>query len=268
MAAKLEKGISMEKHNIVANLNDKATYETFLSKSRHSIPILFEDNHLLIVVKPDGILSQSDGSDSPDMLTLLKEYIKIKSNKPGDVFLGLVHRLDRPVSGVMVFAKTSKSASRISEQIREKKVAKSYFAIVHGTLLKTEGKLQSKLLKNSNNIVSEEEDGKEAILYYHLVETNKEKNISLMDIKLETGRSHQIRVQLSNMGNPILGDKKYGDLLESYKGEIALFSYSFVFKHPTKDIEINVNVIPLFKQEWRTFSSAFREMEVTKETVS
>lgn len=250
----------LEKLYINANLNDKSTYETFMSSSRNSIPVLYEDNHLLIVVKPDGILSQSDGSNAPDMLTLLKEYIKIKSNKPGDVFLGLVHRLDRPVSGVMIFAKTSKSASRISEQIREKKVAKKYFAITHGALLKKEGKLQTKLLKNAGNIVSEEEDGKEAILYYKQIDYNKENDVSLVDINLETGRSHQIRVQLSNMGNPILGDKKYGDLEESYKGEIALFSYSFNFKHPTKDLEIQVRVIPLYKQEWRTFSTALRTL--------
>ncbi len=196
------------------------------------------------------------------MLTLLKEHIKIRSGKPGDVFLGLVHRLDRPVSGVMVFAKTSKSASRISEQIREKKVTKKYYAIVHGIPVKKEGTLQSKLIKNSVknsvSIAGEEEDGKEAVLYYQLLESDREKNVSLIDINLETGRSHQIRVQLSNIGNPILGDKKYGDTRESYKGEIALFSYSLLFKHPTRDVEIQVCVIPFYRQAWKLFPSAFQ----------
>ena len=197
------------------------------------------------------------------MLTLLKEYIKVKSGKPGDVFLGLVHRLDRPVSGVMVFAKTSKGASRISEQIREKKVRKKYYAVVHGAVAgKEEGTLRSKLHKNpaqnSVNTAGEEEEGKEAVLHYKFLASDKETNRSLADITLETGRSHQIRVQLADRGNPILGDKKYGNPNESYKGEIALFSYSLLFKHPTRDLEIQIETVPILKQAWKTFSSVFQ----------
>ncbi len=243
----------MEQQNVFVNLNDSGSYEVFISQSGNEIPILYDDNHLLIVVKPSGVLSQSDGSDSTDMLAILKEYIKIKYSKPGDVFLGLVHRLDRPVGGIMVFAKTSKGASRISEQIREKKVTKKYFAVVHGTPREETGKLISKLLKNSSNIVSEDEEGKEAVLYYSLKKTNTQRNVSLLDIKLETGRSHQIRKQCSDIGNPILGDKKYGDLNESYSGDIALFSYSFSFKHPTKDLIMNVEAVPNLKQAWALF---------------
>ncbi len=252
----------MEQVHIVVDLNEKSTYETFHSFSGCAIPILYADNHLLVVVKPEGILSQSDGSSAPDMLTLLKECIKIQSGKPGDVFLGLVHRLDRPVSGVMVFARTSKAASRISEQIREKKVVKKYYAIVHGIPAVKENTLRAKLTKEAGNIVKEEEDGKEAVLHYRLVSSDilKEKAVSLLEIRLETGRSHQIRVQLSGMGNPILGDKKYGDPAESYNGEIALFSYSFCFKHPTRDLEMRVEAIPFCRQGWRTFSHAFTGM--------
>ena len=250
----------MDPFRIWVDLNDRSSYASFVSASRQAIPLLYEDNHLLVVVKPDGVLSQSDGSAAPDMLTLLKEYIKIKSGKPGDVFLGLVHRLDRPVSGVMVFAKTSKSASRLSEQIREKTVKKKYYAIVHGSPPLEEARLQARLSKAVGNIVSEDEEGKEAVLYYRLLETDRDRDLSLIEIALETGRSHQIRVQMAGQGNPILGDKKYGNPNELYKGEIALFSYSFQFKHPTKDIWMQVQVIPPFKQAWRGFSDCFENV--------
>lgn len=260
----------MEQVRIITDLNEKSTYETFQSSSGSAIPILYEDNHLLVVVKPEGILSQSDGSCTPDMLTLLKEYIKIKSNKPGDVFLGLVHRLDRPVSGVMVFARTSKAASRISEQIREKRVMKKYYAIVHGVPNTKEGTLRAKLSKEAGNIVKEEEDGKEAILHYRFLmsDTKKAETVSLLEIQLETGRSHQIRVQLSGMGNPILGDRKYGDPTELYRGEIALFSHSFRFKHPTRDLEMQVQAIPLFRHGWRAFSPVFIGMADEQRQIS
>lgn len=248
----------MDSVEIKADLNNAGTFESFISMSGQKIPILYEDNHLLIVIKPEGVLSQSDGSCRPDMLTLLKEYIKIEYKKPGDVFLGLVHRLDMPVTGVMVFAKTSKAASRISGQIRDKTVTKKYFAIVHGFLREKQGRLQTKLLKNAQNFVEEDEEGKEAVLYYKQIDTNSGKNISLLEITLETGRSHQIRTQLSFNGNPILGDKKYGNLNESYHGDIALFAYCLSFKHPTKDIQMEFKVIPEFKFEWNTFTAAFQ----------
>lgn len=243
----------MEHIHIITNLNDNNTYETFLSESGIRIPVLYEDNHIIVVVKPQGVLSQSDGSNAQDILTLLKEYIKNKYNKPGDVYLGLVHRLDRPVSGVMVFARTSKAASRLSLQIREKTVTKKYFAIVHGAPQNSYGTIKSKLLKNSSNVVTEDEDGKESVLHYKIANTNIARKISLINVHLETGRSHQIRVQLANMGNPILGDKKYGDENESYRGDIALFSYSFSFKHPTRDINFKIETVPFFRQEWANF---------------
>lgn len=251
----------MNRLTVFKNLNKAGSYDLYASETGYAIPILYEDNHILIVVKPAGVLSQSDGSGAPDILTILKEYIGKKYNKPGAVFLGLVHRLDRPVSGVMVFARTSKAASRISEQIRDKNVTKCYYAIVHHALPARNGRLQSKLVKNAFNIVSEDEDGKEAVLYYDSIGYNKEKDLSLTDIRLETGRSHQIRVQLSQLGNPILGDKKYGDPAEKYQGDITLFSHSFLFKHPTKEIEMKAEVIPFYKKEWNLFKREFEALE-------
>lgn len=211
-----------------------------MTEEYRGIKILYEDNHLIVAVKPAGVLSQSDGTDSPDMLTLLKEYIKIRYSKPGNVFLGLVHRLDRNVSGVMVFAKTSKGASRLSEQIRNHNFEKRYLAIVGGKPSSEEGTLVNFLLKDSVNNVEKVFDekkhpseAKRCSLSYRVLKTGeyKGKAISLVDIKLDSGRSHQIRAQLSHMGNPILGDKKYGDRL--YSGDVALKSYRLGFKHPT-----------------------------------
>ncbi|MBO7425941.1 MAG: RluA family pseudouridine synthase [Clostridiales bacterium] len=204
------------------------------------LTIVFEDNHLIVAVKPAGVLSQADGSDAPDMLTLLKEYIKEKYNKPGAVFLGLLHRLDRPVSGLMVFAKTSKCASRISEQIRERKVTKRYRAVVEGTFKETSGTLSHYALKdpktNNTRIFDEgkaPKDAKPVKLSYEVVAIGeyKGKAVSLVEIDLHTGRSHQIRTQLQYTGHPLLGDARYGSGL--YNGDIALESFVLGFDHPT-----------------------------------
>ena len=199
------------------------------------VEILYEDNHVIVCNKPAGVLSQADGSDSPDMLTILKRYIKQKYEKPGEVYLGLVHRLDRPVSGVMVFARTSKAASRLSEQIRAGKTVKCYRCIVEGNL-EGEGELKNYILKDSRtNTVTVTDapvkDSKFAVLEYKAVRT--EGNMTLVNIKLGTGRSHQIRAQLAHFGHPIAGDRRYGkDGNVSY--DIALQSYRFEFDHPTK----------------------------------
>lgn len=250
----------MECIEIKADLNDANSYIIFVSESGQKIPVLYEDNHLIVAIKPEGVLSQSDGTFKPDMLTLLKEYIKKEHLKTGEVFLGLVHRLDMPVSGIMVFAKTSKGASRISEQIRERRVTKKYYAIILGTTPEKQGKLQAKLLKKAGNIVYEDEEGKEAVLYYNLLETNIEKNLSLLDITLETGRAHQIRTQLSMTGNPILGDRKYGANKDDYHGGIALFSYLLQFKHPTRDLQMEFKAIPEFKSGWNIFESTLKHV--------
>ncbi len=194
------------------------------------INILYEDNHIIVVEKEINVPVQEDSSKDLDMLTIIKKYLKDKYNKPGNVYLGLIHRLDRPVGGVMVFAKTSKAASRLSEQVRTHKINKKYYAVVEGNL-PSEGVLVDKLYKDTktNNVIVSPK-GKEAKLEYKLLETKD--NLNLVDINLITGRSHQIRVQFSSRGNPLYGDQRYNK--DSKVGEqIALFAYSLSFYHPT-----------------------------------
>lgn len=196
----------------------------------NNINIVYEDNHLLVVEKPINIPVQEDSSKDKDLLTLLKEYIKVKYNKPGNVYLGLVHRLDRPVGGIMVFAKTSKAASRLSDQIRTKTFKKIYNAVVIGKINES-GTLIDKLLKDTkNNIVKVDENGKESILNYKLLKYKN--NLSLVEIELLTGRSHQIRVQMSHFNHPLYGDQKYNDNARTGQ-QIALFARRIEFEHPT-----------------------------------
>ena len=193
------------------------------------INIIYEDNHLLVVEKPINIIVQEDNTKDKDLLTILKEYIKEKYNKPGNVYLGLVHRLDRPVGGIMVFAKTSKAAGRLSEQIRNKTFKKTYNAVVIGNINQS-GKLEDYLLKDEKkNTVKVDKNGKLAILYYKKL--NYKDNMSLVEINLETGRSHQIRVQMSNYGYPLFGDQKYNKKA-SVGEQIALFAKKIEFVHP------------------------------------
>ena len=193
------------------------------------IKILYEDNHVLVVVKPINMPVCEDSSKDLDLLTYLKNYLKEKYNKPGNVYLGLIHRLDRPVGGVMVFAKTSKAASRLSDQVRTGKVNKRYYAVVCGCLAGS-GEFHDKLLKDSKtNMVRVDKSGKDSSLKYNVL-WNK-KNFSLVDIELITGRSHQIRVQFSSRNYPLFGDQRYNK--SSKVGEqIALFSYYLSFVHP------------------------------------
>lgn len=199
------------------------------------VKILYEDNHVIVCVKPAGVLSQSDGSGSPDMLTILKRYIKDKYQKPGEVYLGLVHRLDRPVSGVMVFARTSKAASRLSEQIRSRKVDKFYRCVVLGTLEGT-GRLENYIFKDEEkNIVtvsdSEKPGYKASFLDYRAIASKD--GFTLAEIKLGTGRAHQIRAQMAHNGYPLVGDQKYGQKDNRCK-DIALESFKLAFEHPVK----------------------------------
>ena len=199
------------------------------------IKILYEDNHLIVCIKPAGVLSQSDGSGAPDMLTILKRYIKEKYQKPGEVYLGLVHRLDRPVSGVMVFARTSKAASRLSEQIRTRKVEKLYRCVVNG-VLEGSGRLENFISKDEDkNIVtvidSEKPGFKASYLDYRAIASKD--GMTLTEVKLGTGRSHQIRAQMAHSGHPLVGDQKYGQKDNRCK-DIALESFKLSFEHPVK----------------------------------
>lgn len=205
--------------------------------------ILYEDNHIIVVIKECNIPVQEDNSKDLDMLTMIKQYIKEKYNKPGNVYLGLVHRLDRPVGGVMVFAKTSKAASRLSEQIRNKSIEKRYIALTHNHTKEHEI-LKDKLLKNEKTNTSKiDEKGKYAILEYNLIEYRN--NMSLIDINLLTGRHHQIRVQLSHHGYSIYGDQRYG--IDKEGIQIHLWAYKLKFKHPVKDEIMEFTYYPKWK---------------------
>ena len=193
--------------------------------------ILYEDNHLLVVVKQPNIPVCEDDSHDLDLLTILKQYLKEKYHKPGNVYLGLVHRLDRPVGGVMVFAKTSKAASRLSEQVRNNQLQKEYHAIVLGKVSK-EGRYEDKLLKNKKtNTTIIDETGKLSILEYQLIKYNQENNLSLVKINLKTGRSHQIRVQFAHRKHYLYGDQRY-NLYVKPKEQIALCATKLSFIHP------------------------------------
>lgn len=215
-----------------------------------NIKIIYEDNHLLVVVKPKGIPSQADKTGDRDMLTILKAYIKEKYNKPGEVYLGLVHRLDRMTSGIMVFARTSKAASRLSKSIREGDFKKRYVAVLNGKL-DSNGILENYLVKNEKTNMSRvcdknTKNAKFASLEY-ITRGNFERNgkeYTYVDIKLNTGRHHQIRVQFSNIGYPLYGDVKYGKEINKKGQDLALFAYSLTFFHPTKDEVMQFNVLP------------------------
>ena len=203
------------------------------------INILYEDNHLLVVKKKVGVLSQSDGTNTPDMLTILKQYLKEKYNKPGNVYLGLVHRLDKNVGGVMVFAKSSKAAKRLSEGIRNREFKKTYLAVCKG-IIDSDGEYLDYLKRiEYRSVISNSKEGKLAILSYKVL--SRKNNDTLVKINLETGRHHQIRVQFSYHNHPLLGDEKYGS-----KGAypLALFAYKLEFTHPTTKEKLEFKVLP------------------------
>lgn len=205
------------------------------------IPILFEDNHLLVVEKPVNVPVQADQSNDEDLLSLLKNDIKIRYQKPGNVYLGLVHRLDRPVGGTMVFAKTSKAASRLSDVLRRKEMDRSYVAVVRGVPRKKQGTLEHYLWKDTRKnkvhaVRADHPDAKKAILTYETISSTED--LSLLSIRLHTGRSHQIRVQLATSGFPLYGDQKYGQQVNRPGQQIALWAHELAFPHPTTK-EIN-----------------------------
>ena len=218
-----------------------------------NLKVIYEDNHILVVEKPPNIPSQSDKTNDIDMLTICKKYIKEKYNKPGNVYLGLVHRLDRPVGGIMVFAKTSKAASRLSNQVREKIFKKKYLAVVDGKPENKTGILEDYLYKDERNNISkvvnkDKKNAKYAKLEYELIVYDEVKNLSLLSINLYTGRHHQIRVQLSNFGHSIFGDQKYGT---RGKGkQIALWAYELEIEHPITKEKMTFKDLPQNKGTW------------------
>lgn len=217
------------------------------------IPILYEDNHLLIVEKPVNIPVQGDVSGDMDLLTILKNDIKVRYQKPGNVYLGLVHRLDRPVGGAIVFAKTSKAASRLSDMIRKNTIERKYVAVVHGKPKKGKGQLIHYLYKDEKKnkvsvVSSEHPKGKKAILDYEVIKSKE--GLSLLAVKLHTGRPHQIRVQLSSIGHPIYGDQKYGEGVNKPGQQIALWANAIQLIHPVRKEQVEVYSFPPEKFPW------------------
>ncbi|MDD4110808.1 MAG: RluA family pseudouridine synthase [Clostridia bacterium] len=262
------------------------------------LEVIYEDNHIVVVIKPQNIPTQEDESKDMDMLTLVKEYIKIKYNKPGKVYIGLVHRLDRPTGGLLVFARTSKAASRLSEQIKNGEFDKRYLTILNGVPNERTKKLENYLKKDERtNIVKivtrSEEGAKKAELIYNVIDTyseyieipkrteartrinqneilNKEEEteiktekreinkLSLVEVELLTGRSHQIRVQMANLKTSVYGDVKYGGIKDDdskMTNKLALWAYKLSFVHPTTKNIMNFKVLPPIDTEpWIKFS--------------
>ena len=216
--------------------------------------VIYEDNHIIVVEKPVNIPSQGDKTGDIDMLSIIKDYLKEKYNKPGNVYLGLVHRLDRPVGGVMVFAKTSKAASRLSEEVRLKEFQKTYLVIVNGKMENKKGTLEDYLLKNERNninkVVKENtKNSKLAILDYEVLKYDEEIDLSVLKINLHTGRHHQIRVQLSSRNHSIYGDQKYGG--RGHGKQITLWAYKLKIKHPTTKEIMEFTSIPSIDGSWK-----------------
>ena len=212
-----------------------------------NLKVIYEDNHIIVVEKQPNIPSQADKTEDIDMITIIKNYLKIKYNKPGNVYLGLVHRLDRPVGGVMVFAKTSKAASRLSNQVREKVFKKKYLAVVDGKVDPKNGILEDYLYKDERNNISrvvnkEKKNSKYAKLDYEVLHYNNIKDLTLLKINLYTGRHHQIRVQLANFDHSIFGDNKYGS--RGRGKQIALWAYQLEIEHPVTKEKLLFSDLP------------------------
>ena len=215
------------------------------------IKILYEDNHIIVVEKPVNILVQADITKDIDLLTLIKKYLKEKYNKPGNVYLGLVHRLDRPVGGVMVLAKTSKAAARLSKMIRDSTFHKTYLAVVCGTL-SGNGEFVDNIVSDEFK-VSIDSSGKLAKLKYQVIANIN--NLTLVKINLITGRKHQIRAQFANHDYPLWGDQRYNKNAKSGE-QIALWAANIKFKHPVKDEIMNFTSLPnLEKYPWSLFKN-------------
>jgi 23S rRNA pseudouridine1911/1915/1917 synthase len=253
-----------------------------------ALKILFEDNHVIAVEKPPGILSQADATGGPDLLTLIKKHIKARDSKTGNVFLGLVHRLDRNAGGAMVFAKTSKAAARLSSQIRDRTFEKAYLAVVVGRPEPPRGRLEHILSKDAReNVVrvlgaaeqgvdhadaspadgalapeaargaAAAARGQRAVLEYETLATRE--SASLVRVRLVTGRAHQIRAQFAAIGAPLVGDRKYGAQDRSTRTgaptPIALWSMMLRFRHPTRDEDVVIRSAPPSRGPWAAFAS-------------
>lgn len=221
--------------------------------------VVYEDNHIIIVNKTASEIVQGDKTGDVPLSETVKQYLKEKYHKPGNVFIGVTHRLDRPVSGLVVFAKTSKALSRLNEMFKNSEVKKTYWAIVKQTPAKTEGELVNYLVRNEKQNKSyaydtEKPGSKKAILHYRLIARSD--NYSLLEVDLKTGRHHQIRCQLAKMGCPIKGDLKYGFPRSNPDGSICLHARRVRFVHPVSKELIDV-VAPVPSDNlWRSLASS------------
>jgi len=222
----------------------------------NDLVILYEDNHIIVVLKPQNVPCCEDSSKDPDLLSAVREYIRVTYDKPGNVYVGLVHRLDRPTGGVMVYAKSSKAAARLSEQLKTGDFEKKYFAVLVGCPREKKATLTHYLKKNAvNNMVyvcgPTVEGAKFAELDYKIIE--EKGDLSLADVRLHTGRSHQIRVQMSFLGTPIYGDMRYGGE-KAKKGHLSLWAYTLSFTHPvTKERLVFKVQPPKTEAPWSNF---------------
>lgn len=221
--------------------------------------VLYEDNHIIIVNKAPGEIVQGDKTGDKPLSEMVKEYLKEKYNKPGNVFCGVTHRLDRPTSGIVVFAKTGKALSRLNDMFRDGEVDKTYWAIVKDRPPKEEDQLTHYLVKNektnkSSAYASEKPHAKKAVLHYRLIAASQ--NYYLLEIDLETGRHHQIRVQLAKIGCPIRGDLKYGAARSNPDGSISLHARSISFIHPVSKEKIMVTAPVPEDNLWKAFETS------------
>ena len=211
------------------------------------LKVIYEDNHIIVVEKIPNVPSQADKTGDIDMQTLVKQYIKEKYHKPGDVYIGLIHRLDRPVGGIMVFARTSKAAARLSEEVRNKTFKKKYLAVVDGIIEQKNGILEDYLYKDERNNISkvvnkDKKNAKLAKLDFEVLDYDAKRNLSLLKINLHTGRHHQIRVQFANFGHSLFGDQKYG--VRGKGKQIRLWAYETTIVHPVKKEEMTFKSFP------------------------
>ena len=227
--------------------------------SEEKLEILYEDNHIIVVLKPQNLASCPDESGDDNLLDRVREYIRTSCNKQGNVYVGLVHRLDRPTGGVMVFARTSKAAGRLGEQMKTGDFEKKYLTVLVGSPNPASGKLTGYLKKNTvNNMVylcPQGTDGaKLAVLEYCTVEERA--GLALVKVRLHTGRSHQIRVQMAGISHPVYGDMRYGGE-KAVKGKLALWAYSLAFTHPvTKERMRFMSEPPAGEAPWSKFDVA------------
>lgn len=221
--------------------------------------VLYEDNHIIIVNKAPGEIVQSDKTGDKPLSEAVKEYLKVKYNKPGNVFCGVTHRLDRPTSGIVVFAKTSKALTRLNEMFKKNEIKKTYWAVVKNLPEKIEATLTHYLIKNERTNKSraydvEKPNTKRSVLHYKVIARSQ--NYNLLEVDLETGRHHQIRCQLSKIGSPIRGDVKYGAERSNPDGSISLHSRKISFIHPVSMLKIEVTAPTPDDQLWKVLSDA------------